>query len=58
MAQKLKRIHIIPFGDYYKKKEAEKLVKDNITKKKHKEKMLKLLELVPKENLCILPRRR
>jgi hypothetical protein len=46
--------HIVPCGDYYKKKEAVKLVEDNITKQKHREKMLQLIELVPKKKSLYL----
>ena len=39
--------HIVPRGDYYKKKDAMKIIEDKIPKKSHREKMLRLLELIP-----------
>ena len=45
---------IVPYGNYYKKKEAVKLVEDNISKQKHREKMLQLIELVPKKKSLYL----
>lgn len=45
---------IVPCGDYYKKKEAVKLVEDNISKPKHREKMLQLLERIPKKKSLYL----
>jgi len=39
--------HVVPFGDYYKKKQAVKIIEDNIINKKQKEKMLQLIELIP-----------
>ena len=39
--------HIVPYGDFYKKKQAVKLVKDSIPKKKDREKMLRLIGLIP-----------
>ena len=39
--------HIIPYGDFYKKKQAVKLIEDSILKKKHREKMLQLIGLIP-----------
>lgn len=46
--------HIVPSGNFYKKKEAVKLVEDNISKQKHIEKMLQLIELVPKKKSLYL----
>lgn len=46
--------HIVPCGNYYKKKEAVKLIEDNISKQKHREKMLRLIELVPKKKSLYL----
>lgn len=46
--------HIVPSGNYYKKKEAVQLIEDNISQKKHKEKMLLLIELVPKKKSLYL----
>lgn len=45
---------IVPYGNYYKKKEAVKLVEDNVSKQKHREKMLQLIELVPKKKSLYL----
>jgi len=39
--------HVVPRGDYFKMKDAVKLVKNNIHKKKHREKMLRLIKLIP-----------
>jgi hypothetical protein len=46
--------YIIPCGDYYKLKHALELVEENIAKKKHKEKMIRLLELIPKKKSLYL----
>ena len=46
--------HIVPHGNYYKKKDAVKVVEDNIFKPKHREKMLQLIELVPKKKSLYL----
>jgi sulfur transfer complex TusBCD TusB component (DsrH family) len=40
-------MEVVPCGDYYRKKDAVKLIEDNISLKKHREKMLRLIELVP-----------
>jgi hypothetical protein len=45
---------IVPFGDYYKKKEAVKLIKENISQKKPQEKMLRLMQLIPKKKSLYL----
>ena len=45
---------IVPFGDYYKKKKAEKIINENIHKKKQREKMLRLIELIPKKKSLYL----
>lgn len=46
---------IIPLGDHYTMKEAATLVEKNVSKKKQREKMLKLLELTRKDSLyCAL----
>lgn len=45
---------IVPYGNYYKKKEAVKLVEDNISKQKDREKMLRLIELIPKKKSLYL----
>ena len=47
-------IHIVPYGDYYKKKQAIKIVEDNVSKKKLKDKMIKLIELIPKRKSLLL----
>lgn len=46
--------HIVPCGNYYKKKDAVKLIEDNISQQKHREKMLLLIELVPKKKSLYL----
>ena len=45
---------IVPFGDYYKKNEAVKIIEENIKKRKHKVKMLRLIELIPKKKSLYL----
>lgn len=45
---------IVPHGDYYKKKEAVQLIEDNISQKRHREKMLRLIELIPKKKSLYL----
>jgi len=46
--------HVVPCGNYYKKKDAVKLIEDNISKQKNREKMLQLIELVPKKKSLYL----
>ena len=46
--------HIVPHGNYYKKKDAVTVVEDNISKPKHREKMLQLIELIPKKKSLYL----
>jgi hypothetical protein len=46
--------HIVPFGDFYKKKEAVTIIEHNVVKKKSKEKMLQLLNLIPKKKSLLL----
>lgn len=45
---------IVPYGDFYKKKAAVELVKEKITGKKLREKMLRLIELIPKKKSLYL----
>lgn len=45
---------IVPYGIYYKKQEAVQVIEDNISQKKHKEKMLRLIELIPKKKSLYL----
>lgn len=45
---------IVPFGDYYKLKDAKKFVEDNISKKTTQKKMIQLLELIPKKKSLLL----
>jgi hypothetical protein len=40
-------VNIVPFGDFFKKEEAVRLIEEEIPKKKHREKMLRLIELIP-----------
>lgn len=47
-------VHIVPYGDYYKKKEAVRIIEENIRKKVPREKMLRLIELVPKKKSLYL----
>jgi|GEM_PF-840572 len=46
--------HIVPYGDYYMKKDAVKIVEGAISMKKPKEKMLRLLELIPQKKSLYL----
>lgn len=46
--------YIVPCGNYYKKKDAVKVVEDNLSKQKHREKMLQLIELIPKKKSLYL----
>ena len=46
--------HIVPYGDSYKLKDAEQLVKTSGLKAKGKDKMLRLLRLVPKKKSLYL----
>ena len=45
---------IVPQGDYYTKKGAENIIIEQVTAKKHREKMLKLLNLIPKKKSLYL----
>jgi len=45
---------IVPYGDYYKKRDAVKIIENKISKRKHREKMLRLLELIPKKKSLYL----
>lgn len=45
---------VVPCGNYYKKKEAVQLIEDNISKQKHREKMLRLVEIIPKKKSLYL----
>ena len=45
---------IVPYGDYCKKKDAVKLVEDNISKQRHREKMIRMIELIPKKKSLYL----
>lgn len=49
--------HIVPYGDYYKKKDAVKIIEGNISKKIPRDKMLKLLELIPKKKSLYLAKK-
>ena len=46
--------HVVPFGDYYKKKDAMRIVEESGLKRKSKAKMLRLLELIPKKKSLLL----
>jgi len=46
--------HIVPCGNYYKKKDAVELIENKISKQKHREKMLLLIELLPKKKSLYL----
>jgi len=45
---------IVPRGNYYKKKKAEALIQDRVSKKSLRVKMLRLLELVPEKKSLLL----
>lgn len=47
-------VRVVPYGDFYKKKQAVEIIEKNITKKKQCEKMLSLLELIPKKKSLLL----
>lgn len=47
-------VPIVPYGDFYKLKEAEQLVCSSLGKKKMKDKMLRLLRLVPEKKSLYL----
>lgn len=46
--------HVVPYGNYYKKKDVVKIIEENVLKKIPKEKMLRLLELIPKKKSLYL----
>ena len=45
---------IVPFGDYYKKADAIRLIKSYVPKKRTRDKMIKLIELIPKKKSLYL----
>jgi hypothetical protein len=45
---------IVPHGDFYKKKQAIEIIEENVNMKKQREKMLCLLELIPKKKSILL----
>jgi len=47
-------VRVIPYGGFYKKKQAIEIIEENITNKKQREKMLSLLELIPKKKSILL----
>ena len=46
--------YIVPFGNHYKKKQAVQLIQENIHKKVPREKMIRLVELIPKKKSLYL----
>lgn len=48
---------IVPFGDFYTKKKSIELINENIGKKKHREKMIELLELIPTKKSLYLAKK-
>lgn len=48
---------IVPYGDYNKKKDAVKLIEDNISKQRHREKMIRMIELIPKKKSLYLAKK-
>ena len=47
-------LHIVPHGDYFKKKDVVEVINKNIVKKVPKKKMLTLLDLIPKKKSLYL----
>ena len=47
-------VKVVPYGDYYKIKKAEKLIEDNINRRKPREKMIQLLRLIPRKKSLYL----
>lgn len=47
-------MHVVPRGDYYKKADAMKIIKEGVVKETTKKKMLKLLEFIPKKKSLYL----
>jgi len=47
-------IHIIPYGDFYKKVRATKYIEENVKSSTMRRKMLKLLTLIPKKKSLYL----
>ena len=47
-------VHIVPYGDFIKKKEAVRIIEDSKLKRKSKNKMLRLLELIQKKKSLLL----
>ena len=48
---------IVPYGDHYKKRDAVRIIEDNIRYKIPREKMLRLIELIPKKKSLYLARK-
>jgi hypothetical protein len=42
-------VHVVPYGDYYKKQDAINIITEKVPKRKTRVKMIKLLELIPKK---------
>ncbi|MCL1792218.1 MAG: hypothetical protein FWG40_12920 [Peptococcaceae bacterium] len=51
-------LHIVPRGYIHKKKRAGELVKERVSKKSHREKMLRLLELIPEQKSILLAQKK
>lgn len=47
-------IHVVPFGDFYKKDHVIRIINEKVTDKKLKTKMVRLLELIPKKKSLYL----
>ena len=47
-------VHIVPYGDFYKKNDVVKIIVESDLKRKSKAKMLRLLELIPKKKSLYL----
>jgi len=47
-------IRVVPFGDMYKKEDTEKIVKDSVSNKNMRQKMLRLIGLIPQKKSLLL----
>jgi hypothetical protein len=50
-------LRVVPFGDFYKKDYVVKIIEENVTDAKLKNKMLRFLELIPKKKSLYLARK-
>ena len=47
-------VHVVPYGDFYKKKDIVRIIEKSNLNRKSKNKMLRLLELIPKKKSLLL----